>query len=57
MQRETYEVDTLPADLLQSKLAEISAELGVTGSVVRVARHRALVRLRDCVGLPATRTT
>jgi len=30
---------------------EIAAELGVTGTVVRVARHRALERLRDCVGL------
>jgi RNA polymerase sigma-70 factor (ECF subfamily) len=28
---------------------EIAAELGVTGTVVRVARHRALGRLRDCV--------
>jgi RNA polymerase sigma-70 factor (ECF subfamily) len=30
--------------------AEIAAELGVTNTVVRVARHRALGRLRDCVG-------
>jgi len=30
---------------------EIAAELAVTGTVVRVARHRALERLRDCVGL------
>ena len=37
--------------------AEIAAELGVTGPVVRVARHRALGRLRDCVGRPGTRTT
>lgn len=28
---------------------EIAEELGVTGTVVRVARHRALERLRDCV--------
>jgi RNA polymerase sigma-70 factor (ECF subfamily) len=31
---------------------EIAKELGVTGTVVRVARHRALARLRDCVRLP-----
>ena len=30
---------------------EIAEELGVTGTVVRVARHRALGRLRDCVRL------
>ena len=30
---------------------EIADELGVSGTVVRVARHRALERLRDCVGL------
>ena len=35
---------------------EVAEELGVTGTVVRVARHRALGRLRDCVGLPGTRT-
>ena len=29
--------------------SEIAEELGVTGTVVRVARHRALGRLRDCV--------
>ena len=29
--------------------SEIAAELGVTGTVVRVARHRALERLRECV--------
>jgi RNA polymerase sigma-70 factor (ECF subfamily) len=29
--------------------AEIAATLGVTGTVVRVARHRALGRLRTCV--------
>ena len=29
---------------------EIAEELGVTGTVVRVARHRALERLRNCVG-------
>ena len=34
---------------------EIAVELGVTGTVVRVARHRALERLRDCVGLPGAR--
>ena len=28
---------------------EIAEELGVTGTVVRVARHRALERLRECV--------
>jgi RNA polymerase sigma-70 factor (ECF subfamily) len=37
--------------------SEIAAELGVTGTVVRVARHRALGRLRDCVGRPGARTT
>ena len=31
--------------------AEIAKELGVTGTVVRVVRHRALTRLRDCVRL------
>ena len=31
--------------------SEIAEELGVTGTVVRVARHRALGRLRDCVRL------
>jgi RNA polymerase sigma-70 factor (ECF subfamily) len=31
--------------------SEIAKELGVTGTVVRVARHRALARLRDCVRL------
>ena len=30
---------------------EIAADLGVTGTVVRVARHRALERLRECVHL------
>ncbi|MGH9309665.1 MAG: RNA polymerase sigma factor [Vicinamibacterales bacterium] len=30
--------------------SEIAEELGVTGTVVRVARHRALERLRVCVG-------
>jgi RNA polymerase sigma-70 factor (ECF subfamily) len=29
--------------------SEIAEELGVTGTVVRVARHRALERLRECV--------
>jgi RNA polymerase sigma-70 factor (ECF subfamily) len=32
---------------------EIAAELGVTSTVVRVTRHRALMRMRDCVGLGA----
>ena len=36
--------------------SEIAAELCVTTTVVRVARHRALGRLRDCVGLQGTRT-
>ncbi len=35
--------------------SEIAGELGVTGAVVRVARHRALARLRDCVGLQRAR--
>jgi RNA polymerase sigma-70 factor (ECF subfamily) len=34
---------------------QIADELGVTGTVVRVARHRALERLRDCVGLQRAR--
>ena len=34
--------------------SEIAEELGVTGTVVRVARHRALGRLRDCVDRPGT---
>ena len=34
---------------------EIADELGVTGTVVRVARHRALERLRECVGGHAAR--
>jgi RNA polymerase sigma-70 factor (ECF subfamily) len=34
---------------------EIATELGVTGTVVRVARHRALARLRDCVGVRQAR--
>ena len=36
--------------------AEIAEELRVTATVVRVARHRALARLRDCVGLQKART-
>jgi len=36
--------------------AEIAGELRVTATVVRVARHRALGRLRDCVGLQKART-
>ena len=35
---------------------EIAEEIGVTATVVRVARHRALERLRDCVGLQKART-
>jgi len=35
---------------------EIAAELGVTGTVVRVTRHRALARMRACVGLQEVRT-
>jgi RNA polymerase sigma factor (sigma-70 family) len=31
--------------------SEIAQELGATATVVRVARHRALERLRDCVRL------
>lgn len=31
--------------------SDIAAELGVSGAAVRVARHRALERLRDCVGV------
>jgi RNA polymerase sigma-70 factor, ECF subfamily len=34
---------------------EIAVELGVTGAVVRVARHRALERLRHCVVRPGAR--
>ena len=34
---------------------EIAEELGVTRTVVRVARHRALERMRDCVGLQGAR--
>jgi RNA polymerase sigma-70 factor (ECF subfamily) len=34
---------------------EIAEELGVTSTVVRVARHRALERLRDCVGVRGMR--
>jgi RNA polymerase sigma factor (sigma-70 family) len=36
--------------------SEIARELGVTGTVIRVARHRALERLRECVGLQRART-
>jgi RNA polymerase sigma-70 factor (ECF subfamily) len=36
--------------------SEIAAELSVTPTVVRVARHRALGRLRDCVGPRGART-
>lgn len=36
---------------------EIAEELGVTGSVVRVARHRALARMRECVGLHKGKTS
>ena len=31
--------------------AQIAAELGGTGGAVRVARHRAMERLRDCMGV------
>lgn len=31
--------------------AEIAAELGSTSGAVRIARHRAMARLRDCMGL------
>jgi RNA polymerase sigma-70 factor (ECF subfamily) len=34
---------------------EIAAELAVSGAAVRVARHRALARLRDCVGVRGAR--
>ena len=39
---------TFYAEMTSSEIAE---QLGVTGTVVRVARHRALARLRECVGL------
>ena len=29
---------------------EVDAELAISGGNVRVIRHRALVRLRDCMG-------
>src|SRR3989304_77816 len=32
---------------------EIAAELGLSPGNVRVVRHRALTRLRDCMGAPA----
>jgi RNA polymerase sigma-70 factor, ECF subfamily len=35
---------------------EIATELGVTGTVVRVTRHRALARLRDCIDSAPART-
>lgn len=35
----------------EKRSPEIARELGVTGTVVRVARHRALERLRECVRL------
>ena len=31
---------------------QIAAELGGTGGAIRIARHRAMERLRDCMGLP-----
>jgi RNA polymerase sigma-70 factor (ECF subfamily) len=34
---------------------EIAVELAVSGAAVRVARHRALERLRECVGVRGTR--
>ena len=45
----------VPALYAEKTSPEIAAELGVTGTVVRVARHRALERLRDCVGVPGPR--
>jgi RNA polymerase sigma-70 factor, ECF subfamily len=36
---------------VEKSSADIAEELGVTGTVVRVARHRALGRLRACMGL------
>ena len=45
---------TFYADKTSSEIAE---ELGVTGTVVRVARHRALERLRDCVERKGARTS
>jgi RNA polymerase sigma-70 factor (ECF subfamily) len=35
--------------------SEIAVELGVTGTVVRVARHRAMERVRACVGVKGAR--
>ena len=35
---------------VEKSSGEIAKELGVTSTVVRVARHRALERLRNCVG-------
>jgi RNA polymerase sigma-70 factor (ECF subfamily) len=37
--------------------SEIAEALGVTSTVVRVARHRALERMRQCVGVPEGKTT
>jgi DNA-directed RNA polymerase specialized sigma24 family protein len=34
--------------------AEIAAELGSTGGAIRIARHRAMERLRDCMGVRRT---
>jgi RNA polymerase sigma-70 factor (ECF subfamily) len=36
--------------------SEIAAELGVTGTAVRVARHRALERMRECVNRQEARS-
>ena len=36
--------------------SEIAEELGVTHTLVRVTRHRALERMRHCVGLEGART-
>ena len=35
----------------ESTASEIAAELGSTSGAVRVTRHRAMERLRDCMGL------
>ena len=51
------QVETGRAQPSVSTLYAIAAELRVTATVVRVARHRALGRLRDCVGLPRARTS
>ena len=40
----------------EKNASEIAGELGVTGTVVRVTRHRALARMRACIGLHEART-